>query len=241
MKSVFASLALTNLPRNEHGSWTTVLLLQRSVPMGVGARYEHPRMADGENMYLVAEDLPACAERRRENLVDGGVMKYGLFHEWTSTGRRRGWEASAERGRLVVMAFAGEDFNGVVDDAKDDAISLVDTDTPPAAEVVAQGFGVADASRAVAVNALEKLVDAPERFGVLMLPGKVFLPGVVVPDLTHGRDPRRQSGRVRLCCGRRPCRGRDVQARGCWTRCRKDRQELQRAVCRAERIAERKP
>ena len=99
-----------------------------SVPVGVGDCNEHPRMADGEDVYLVASDLPA----------------------------------SAERGRLFVMAFAGEDFKGTV--------------------VGVQHY-----------------------------------------------------------CGRRPCRGRAAPVRGCWTRCRKDHQELRRAVCRVGRTAERKP
>ena len=55
-----------------------------SVPVGVGARDEHPRVADGENVYLVADDFVQDAiggsddqltqtidERRRLELARG--------------------------------------------------------------------------------------------------------------------------------------------------------------------------
>ena len=58
--------------------------LAGSVPVGVGARYEHPRVADGENVYLVADDFVQDAiggsddqltqtidERRRLELARG--------------------------------------------------------------------------------------------------------------------------------------------------------------------------
>lgn len=208
-------LAKTDLPRNERGRWVGALSLRRIVPVCVAGADHCGTMHDRQNVDFAAD---------------------ALVHDAIGTA-----EGLAERGRLVVMAFTGEDFKGIVDDSKDDAVGLVDADTPPAAQVVAQRFGVADAGCAVAVDALEKLVDALERLGILTLPGKVLLPGILVPDLTHGRDPRRQSSRVRSCCDRHPCRGRGVPAHGCWIRCRTDRQELQRAVCRVGRTAERKP
>ena len=149
-------LVKTDLPHNERGRWVGALALRRLVPVGVGARYEHPRMADGENVYLVADDFVHDAIGATEGL--------------------------AKRGRLVVMAFTGEDFKGIIDDSKDDAVGLVDANTPPS---------------------------------------------VIVG--------------VRSCCDRHPCRGRGVPARGCWIHRRTDRQELQRAVCRVGRTAERKP
>lgn len=37
--------------------WVGALSLWRLVPVDVGARYEHPRVSDGENVYLVADDF----------------------------------------------------------------------------------------------------------------------------------------------------------------------------------------
>ena len=41
-----------------------------SVPVGVGARYEHSRMADGENVYLVADDFVHDAIGTAEGLAE---------------------------------------------------------------------------------------------------------------------------------------------------------------------------
>ena len=41
-----------------------------SVPVGVGARYEHPRMADGENVYLVVDDFVHDAIGTAEGLTE---------------------------------------------------------------------------------------------------------------------------------------------------------------------------
>ena len=88
------------------------------------------------------------------------------------------------------MSFAGEDFKLLACDAKDETVGLVDANTPPSAEVVAQGLGVADARRTIAIDALKQLVDAFKRFGILLLPKKVFRPGAFMPNLTHGGVPR---------------------------------------------------
>ena len=44
--------------------------LAGSVPVGVGARYEHPRMADGENVYLVVDDFVHDAIGTAEGLTE---------------------------------------------------------------------------------------------------------------------------------------------------------------------------
>ena len=53
------------------------------------------------------------------------------------------------------MSFAGQDLKFFALDAEDDAVGLVDADTPPAAQVVAEEFRIAGARDAVAVDALQ--------------------------------------------------------------------------------------
>ena len=53
------------------------------------------------------------------------------------------------------MSLAGEDFKNAIGNAKDYAVSLVDANAPPAIEIAAQRFWIADATRTVAVNALQ--------------------------------------------------------------------------------------
>ena len=118
----------------------------------------------------LGDQLMAVGNRKNANLVVDG-----LVHDAIGSA-----EGLAKRGRLFVMALAGEDFEGVAGNAKDDAVGLIDSDTPPTTVC------------------------------------------------------------ARSCCDRRPCRGRGVPARGCWIHRRTDRQELQRAVCRVGRTAERK-
>ena len=64
-------------------------------------------------------------------------------------------------GVSVIMSLALQDFKCVFfwrecADAEDDAVCLVDAYAPPAAEIAAERFWIADAGRAVAVYALEK-------------------------------------------------------------------------------------
>ena len=85
---------------------------------------------------------------------------------------------------------------------------------------------------------LPQTVDITEKSGSKIL-NKIK--GLRRRDLTHGRDPRRQSSRVRPCCDQCSCRGRGVLTRGCWICCRTNPQELQRAVYHVGRTVERKP
>ena len=45
------------------------------VPAGVGSCYEHPRMADGENVYLVADDFVHDAIGAAEGLTERGRLQ----------------------------------------------------------------------------------------------------------------------------------------------------------------------
>ena len=140
--------------------------------------------------------------------------------------------------RSTVMAFAGEDFECVSREAENNAVGLVDAYAPPSGKVAAQWLGIADAVGAVAFDALNEHVDASERFRVLPLPVEIVLPGVFVPDLTHGRVLRLRSDRARLGCVRRPYRGRGARVRGCCSRNKTGRRSPQKAICRAEGTAE---
>lgn len=51
------------------------MLVARSVPVGVGARDEHPRMADGENVHLVADDFVHDAIGTAEGLTERGRLE----------------------------------------------------------------------------------------------------------------------------------------------------------------------
>ena len=137
-----------------------------------------------------------------------------------------------------VVPFAGQNLKFFALNAEDDAVGLVDADTPPAAQVVAERLRIADAGDAVAVDALQKQVDALESLGVLSLPSKIFFPSIVMPDLTHGQGLRRQSTHARMRSCEDPFRGRDVRVRAGWVRNRRDRRESQTAACRAGGTAE---
>ena len=67
------------------------------------------------------------------------------------------------------MAFAGMNGNFAIDDLKDKAIRLVYADAPPSSKVSLKRLRLADAVVAVAVNALEKFVNALEGLLVLRL------------------------------------------------------------------------
>ena len=84
------------------------------------------------------------------------------------------------------MPLAGADDKEAVFDLEDDAVLLVDADAPPAGVIATKRFWAADAGRAVALNALDELVDAPKRLSVMRLPLDVIGPSRVKPKLFHG-------------------------------------------------------
>ena len=84
------------------------------------------------------------------------------------------------------MSLAGTDDEEPIHDLEDDAVLFVDADAPPAGAIATKRFWVADAGRAVALNALDELVDAPKRLPVLRLPTDVIGPSRVKPKLFHG-------------------------------------------------------
>ena len=69
----------------------------------------------------------------------------------------------------VIMSLAGKDFKCVVSDAKDEAVDLIDADTPPSTQVVAQRFGIADAGVTIAARP----ESAPYQLGDVDGDGKV--------------------------------------------------------------------
>ena len=145
-------------------------------------------------------------------------------------------------GASVVMPLALKDLKRVFfrrdcADAEDDSVFLINAYTPPAAEVALKRFGIADAGRSIAVDALKKQIDALERLGILSLPVKIFFPGTFMPDLTHEQAPQRQAVRARKRFGGHPCRGRGVRVRVCCLRSRRGRLLLQRAVYHVGGIA----
>ena len=88
------------------------------------------------------------------------------------------------------MSFAGHDFEAAVCEAEDDAVLVVDADTPPARKIAAKRLGVADAVVAVSLDALQKRVDATNGAAVARtLPGQIVVPAAVMPDLMHGGWP----------------------------------------------------
>ena len=122
-------------------------------------------------------------------------------------------------------------------DSKDYAVFLVDAYTPPVAEITSKRFGITDASGTIAVNTLKKLINALERFNILRLPSKIFLPSVFMPDFTHEQTPRYRAVHVQRRFVRRSYRGRDARVRGCCLRSRKDHLILQREASRVGGIA----
>ena len=61
------------------------------VPVGVGARYEHPRMADGEDVHLVADDFVHDAIGFDDQLVKPlGIRRYGVETLKRNIGAREG-------------------------------------------------------------------------------------------------------------------------------------------------------
>ena len=83
--------------------------------------------------------------------------------------------------RLFVMAFAGVYEKSPVLDFEDKAVLFVDTYAPPPRQIPFQWFGLADAIESVAFNALQKLVDALDRFLVGSLPADICSPGRIIP------------------------------------------------------------
>ena len=85
--------------------------LAGSVPVGVGARDEHPRMADGENVYLVADDFVHDAIGVDDQLV----KSFGIRWQGVEALERNIW--TRERIMLKLRNVA-DDFvvpaNGVL-------------------------------------------------------------------------------------------------------------------------------
>lgn len=104
----------------------------------------------------------------------------------------------------VVMPFTGKYFYASLCYTKNKTVGFVDANAPPSCQIMTQRFGSADAIITVAVNTLKELVYAPDRFLVLALPGKVFLPGLFMPDFTHGLTLHQESNHVPRHSARHP-------------------------------------
>ena len=85
----------------------------------------------------------------------------------------------------VVMPLAGQNFDASSDYTENETVGFIDANAPPSRQIMSQRFGPADAFITVALDVLKQLVYASQRFPVLSLPGKVFLPSLFVPNLTH--------------------------------------------------------
>ena len=79
MKVLLHNVAKWNLTRDERGRWVGALSLQRSVPVGVGACDEHPRMADGENVYFITDDFVHDAVGFDNQLAKKSMACLNLF------------------------------------------------------------------------------------------------------------------------------------------------------------------
>ena len=90
------------------------------------------------------------------------------------------------------MTCAGMNGYFTIGNLEDESICPVNTDAPPTSKVAFKGFGFADAVVAVAIDALEKFVDALDGLLVARLPIGIFRPGLVVPDLFHATALRRR-------------------------------------------------
>ena len=143
--------------------------------------------------------------QRLLQVVESGGPRAVAFCVWLVSGM--------SQGSCLLEKSQSQDCEFFALDAEDDTVGLVDADTPPAAQVVAKGFWIADAGDAVTVDALQEQVDVLERLGVLSLPDEIFYPGIVVPDLTHESDFQRRSSHVRTRSCEDPFRVRDVRVR----------------------------
>ena len=148
----------------------------------------------------------------------------------------------AHRDALVIMPFALKNLKRVFPrcnctDSKYYAVFWVDAYTPPAAEIAAKRFGVADTSCTIAVYALKELVNAFESPNILRLPSKIFLPCTFMPDFTHEQSPRHRAIRVRRHFGAHPYHGRGARVRECCLRSRRGLLILQRGVFHVGGIA----
>ena len=83
------------------------------------------------------------------------------------------------------MPAAGKDDEFLPGDAEHEPVRGVDADAPPTRQIAAQGFGLSDATVAVALDVADELVDAAEGLAVLALPPLVIRPCAVVPALIH--------------------------------------------------------
>ena len=91
------------------------------------------------------------------------------------------------------MPCAGIDNEGTVFYRKDESISAVYSYAPFPGTIAFKRLRLADAVVAVAFNAFKKVVDSLECFLVAALPVRVFLPGQIVPNLSHATVLRRRT------------------------------------------------
>ena len=89
------------------------------------------------------------------------------------------------------MASAGIDLKRVAFNLEYDAVLLVNADAPHARKIAFERLWFANAIVAVALYALQKLIDALDGLFVAPLPFKVFFPCAIIPELLHATDLRR--------------------------------------------------
>jgi len=90
------------------------------------------------------------------------------------------------RGRCsIIVRTALGDFDAVFDDSVHRSVCVVDSPAPVALLVMFERLRFADAPVPVAVNILNKLIDAAECFFVLRLPVQIIFPCFVGPDFIH--------------------------------------------------------
>ena len=79
------------------------------------------------------------------------------------------------------MASAGIDLKRVAFNLEDDAVLLVNADAPHARKIALERLWFANAIVAVALYALQKLIDTLDGLLVAPLPFKVFFPCTIIP------------------------------------------------------------
>ena len=73
---------------------------------------------------------------------------------------------------------------------------LIDPAGPGASELMAQGFGLADALVPVAADIIDQLIDALEQSAVVRLPGQVVAPAALGELDLHADCSVRSSGSI---------------------------------------------